>query len=186
MKEGERASIHISDPEFAYGAAGVPPFVPPNAKIEIDLEVLNLEESVGLAASGSDPSGLDGMGLDGPINRPRTPGSIAAAYEQKMREKAIDAPEEKEGIEGFIDWIRGSYFFGLFEGETGQEAPWYLKPSITFPIAFAVVGVAFAASLAGGAIRERGMPTTDELDEIIISSAIIHSNIAVALSMIQV
>lgn len=181
MREGERASIHISDPQFAYGAAGVPPFVPPNAVIEIDLEVLDLEENVGLGSSGLESSGVDVMGMDGPVNRPRTPGAIAAAYETKMREKPII--EEKEGIAGFIDWIQGSYFFGLFEGETGQEAPWYLKPSITFPIAFLVVGAAFWASLAGGAIRERGMPTTDELDEIIIASA---STIAVALSMIQV
>ena len=186
MKEGERATIHITNPNFAYGVEGVPPFIPPNSEITIDLEVLTVEESVGLSASGADTSGLDGI-MDGPVNRPRTPGAIAAAYEQKMRDKALNAPEEKEGIEGFIDWIKGSYFFGLFEGETGQEAPWYLKPSITFPIAFLVVGVAFAASLLGGAISERGMPSTDELDEIIISSAMIQSTVTMALSsMIQV
>lgn len=184
MKEGERASIHISDPQLGYGAAGVPPFVPSNAEIEIDLEVIGLEENVGLAASGSDISGLDGI-MDGPAIRPRTPGAIAAAYEQRMREKAINAPEEKEGIEGFVVWIKNSYFFGLFEGETGQEAPWYLKPNITFPIAFLVVGAAFWASLAGGAISERGMPSKDELDEIIISSELIRTSIAVALAMIQ-
>lgn len=186
MREGERASIHISDPQFAYGAEGVPPFVPANAAIEIDLEVMDVEENVGLAATGSDASGLDSMGMDGPVIRPRTPGAIAAAYEQKMKEKAINAPEEKEGIEGFVDWIKNSYFFGLFEGETGQEAPWYLKPSITFPIAFLVVGAAFWASLAGGAISERGMPSTDELDEIIISSNMIRTSVAVAMNMIQV
>jgi len=185
MKEGERASIHISDPQFAYGATGVPPFVPSNAAIEIDLEVISVEENVGLASSGSDVSGLDGMGMDGAVVRPRTPGAIAAAYEQKMRVKAINAPEEKEGIEGFVEWIRGSYFFGLFEGETGQEAPWYLKPNITFPIAFFIVGAAFWVSLAGGAISERGMPVTDELDEIIISSAAVRTSIAMALAMIQ-
>eukprot|EP00585_Thalassiosira_rotula_P012734 CAMPEP_0196130114 /NCGR_PEP_ID=MMETSP0910-20130528/590_1 /TAXON_ID=49265 /ORGANISM="Thalassiosira rotula, Strain GSO102" /LENGTH=306 /DNA_ID=CAMNT_0041389345 /DNA_START=46 /DNA_END=966 /DNA_ORIENTATION=- len=187
MKEGERASIHITNPDYAYGTAGIPPFVPPNASVEIDLEILTVEENVGLSAQGSDTaSGLETMGMDGPVNRPRTPGAIAAAYEAKMKEKAINAEPEKEGIEGFVDWIKNSYFFGLFEGETGQEAPWYLKPSITFPIAFAVVGLAFAASLAGGAIRERGMPTTDELDEIIVSSEMIRSSVAVAMSMIQV
>lgn len=186
MREGERASIHISDPQFAYGHLGVPPFVSSNAKIDIDVEVISVEENVGLTASGSDIAGLDGMGMDGPAIRPRTPGAIAAAYERKMREKAINAPEEKHGIEGFVDWIKGSYFFGLFEGETGQEAPWYLKPNITFPLAFLVIGAAFWASLAGGAISERGMPSTDELDEIIISSQLIHNSIVVALIMIQI
>ncbi|KAL7525867.1 hypothetical protein ACHAWF_004896 [Thalassiosira exigua] len=188
MQEGEKSSFVASDPRFGYGDEGYPPYVPPNAAIAIDLEVLDLEDAVGLggagAAMGGDASALDMM--DGPASRPRTPGAIAAAYERRMREKELNAPEEKEGIEGFVDWIRNSYFFGLFEGETGQEAPWYLKPSITFPIAFAVVGLAFWVSLAGGAISERGMPTTDELDEIVVSSDMIRTSLAVALSMFQV
>lgn len=76
---------------------------------------------------------------------------------------------KKEGLEGIIETVKGWYFFGFFEGETGEEAPWYLKPSITFPIAFAVVGAAFYISFVGGAITERGVQTTDELDEIILS-----------------
>ena len=102
-----------------------------------------------------------------------------------MKQKAMNEPEEMEGIEWVIDKVKNSYFFGLFEGETGQEAPWYLKPSITFPIAFLVVGAAFWASLAGGAISERGMPTTDELDEIIISSDFIRSTVVMAFSAME-
>ncbi len=184
MKEGERASVRISDPKYGYGEAGVPPFVPANAQLELDLEVLNIEENIGLVADPSPDMGA--MGMDGPISRPRTPGAIAAAYEQKMKQKALNQPEEKEGIEWVVDKIKTSYFFGLFEGETGQEAPWYLKPSITFPIAFLIVGAAFWASLAGGAISERGMPTTDELDEIIISSSdVIRSTIVMAFNAME-
>ena len=182
MKEGERASVRISDPKYGYGLAGVPPFVPPNAQLELDLEILNIEEGVGLSADGN----MGALDMDGPINRPRTPGAIAAAYEQRMKEKAINQPEEKEGIEWVIDKVKNSYFFGLFEGETGQEAPWYLKPSITFPIAFLVVGAAFWASLAGGAISERGMPSTDELDEIIISSNFIRSTVVMAFTPMEI
>jgi hypothetical protein len=58
-----------------------------------------------------------------------------------------------------------------------------LKPSITFPLAFLVVGIAFYVSLAGGAISERGMPTTDELDEIILSSNTIQAAIALAFNL---
>lgn len=179
MKEGERATIQVTDPKFGYGEAGVPPFVPSNAKLEFDIEVINIEDNGGMMQG--DTSEL--IAMDGPINRPRTPGAIAAAYEQKMKEKAMNAPEEKEGIAWAIDKIKSSYFFGLFEGETGQEAPWYLKPSITFPIAFLVVGLAFYVSLAGGAISERGMPTTDELDEIILSANTISAAIAVAFNI---
>lgn len=182
MREGERASVRITDPKFGYGEVGVPPFVPPNAQLEIDLEVLDIEENIGFMADSSD---LGAMGMDGPISRPRTPGAIAAAYEQKMKQKAMNQPKEKEGVEWVVDKIKTSYFFGLFEGETGQEAPWYLKPSITFPIAFLVVGAAFWASLVGGAISERGMPTTDELDEIIISSDFLSSTFVMASNAID-
>jgi len=172
MAEGERASILISDPQFGYGDAGVPGFVPSNAQIQIDLTVLDVEENAGfgIAAGNGGDADLGAMGMDGPLNRPNTPGAIAAAYEQRMKEKAMDEPEELEGVEYWVAKIKGFYFFGLFEGETGQEAPWYLKPSITFPIAFLVVAAAFAVSVLGGAISERGMPTTDELDEIILSA----------------
>ena len=87
----------------------------------------------------------------------------------------MDGPE-KEGIEGFIEKAKNFYFFGFFEGETGQQAPWILRPSITFPIAFAIVGLAFYVSYISGAISERGAEVTDELDEIILSSMdIIHA-----------
>lgn len=76
---------------------------------------------------------------------------------------------EKEGLEGFIEKAKNFYFFGFFEGETGQQAPWFLRPSITFPLAFGVVGAAFYVSVISGAISERGAEVTDELDEIIVS-----------------
>lgn len=58
-----------------------------------------------------------------------------------------------------------------------------MKPSITFPLAFLVVGLAFYVSLAGGAISERGMPSTDELDEIIIASNTIQAAVILALNL---
>ena len=97
----------------------------------------------------------------------RTAESIAAAYDSLMETKALTP--KKEGLEGWIETVKGWYFFGFFEGETGEEAPWILKPSITFPIAFAIVGAAFYVSFKFGAIRERGSQSTDELDDIVLS-----------------
>jgi hypothetical protein len=59
--------------------------------------------------------------------------------------------------------------YGLFEGETGERPPWFLRPSITFPLAFAIVGAAFFFVYSQGAITERGVQSVDELDEIILS-----------------
>jgi hypothetical protein len=75
-----------------------------------------------------------------------------------------------EGVEAWIAKAKSFYFFGLFEGETGQQAPWFLRPSITFPLAFLIVGATFYVSYSVGGITERGAQITDELDEIILSS----------------
>jgi len=41
MRIGERAIVRITDPELGYGATGFVPIVPPNAEIELDLEILD-------------------------------------------------------------------------------------------------------------------------------------------------
>ena len=86
-------------------------------------------------------------------------------------------------MEAFIEKVRNFYFFGFFEGETGQKAPWFLRPSITFPLAFLIVGAAFYVSILGGAITERGAQVTDELDEIILNNLVLtQSALSVLLS----
>lgn len=162
MKGGERSVISITDPKFGYGAAGVPPIIPANAVIEMDVEVLNVEAGVDLGTIASaDPL------------KPRTPSSIAAAYNTRRELAAIEDANKKEGLEGWIAKVKTFYFFGFFEGETGQKAPWYLRPSITFPIAFAVVGVTFYIQYALGGISERGAQVKDELDEVILTGSLI-------------
>lgn len=158
MRIGERAVVQITDPSFAYGIDGVPPVVPPNAEVELVLEVLD--------ARARKDIDFDALAIGDP-STPRTAESISAAYDQLMEKRALEP--KKEGLQGFITTLKGWYFFGFFEGETGEEAPWYLKPMITFPLAFAIVGAAFYVSLVGGAITERGLQRTDELDEIILS-----------------
>jgi hypothetical protein len=41
MRIGERAVVRINDPNLGYGAAGFAPIIPPNAEIELDLEILD-------------------------------------------------------------------------------------------------------------------------------------------------
>lgn len=167
MREGERSVVRISNPELGYGSEGIPGILPPDADIEIDIEVLDVSAPL-------DNIDFDSLGFADPIT-PRTAGRIAEAYEEKMEAKSMEV--ELEGLEGWIETIKNYYFFGFFEGETGQQAPWFLRPSITFPIAFAIVGAAFAVSFEGGAIRERGAPSTDELDEFItVTQTVLSTN----------
>jgi hypothetical protein len=90
-----------------------------------------------------------------------------------------------EGLEAWIFKVKNYYFFGLFEGETGEKAPWFLRPSITFPIAFAVVGATFYISYFSGAIRERGVPVKDELDEIILTMSTLSSSGGALIAMMM-
>lgn len=92
----------------------------------------------------------------------------------------LEQSEEKEGIEGWIEKAKTFYFFGFFEGETGEKAPWILRPSITFPIAFAVVGAGFWVTFALGGISERGTQVKDELDDIVLSYAIVKNALVLA------
>ena len=166
MKLGERAVIRLTDPSLGYGddPRAAPALLalgadPSNSQLEFDILVQTVQPAA-QAAQLFDMN-FDAMALED--NTPKTAQEIAEAYQVKMANKA----PEKEGLEGWIETVKNYYFFGFFEGETGEEAPWYLKPSITFPIAFAVVGAAFYVSLLTGAISEKGAQSIDELDVIV-------------------
>jgi FKBP-type peptidyl-prolyl cis-trans isomerase len=165
MSVGERSIIRITDSNLAYGTKGVQPFIPSNATIEMDIEVL---DSV-LASTNIDFDSLANLA----DKTPTTAKDIANAYSVRQKQRSIDEQDkvQLEGIDYWIEKIKNFYFYGLFEGETGERPPWFLRPSITFPIAFAIVGAAFYVSLIGGAISERGQQSRDELDEIILTSS---------------
>lgn len=168
MTQGERSVIRVTDPALGYGsdpraAAALEALGADaaNAQLEFDIAVTTVQPAA-QAAQIFDMN-FDAMALAD--NTPKTAQEIADAYKVKMANKA----PEKEGLEGWIETVKNYYFFGFFEGETGEEAPWYLKPSITFPIAFAIVGAAFYVSLLTGAISEKGAQSIDELDVIVTS-----------------
>lgn len=166
MTQGERSVIRLTDPALGYGndpraapaleALGADPS---NSQLEFDIKVQTVQPAA-QAAQVFDMN-FDAMALED--KTPKTAQEIAEAYQVKMANKA----PQKEGLEGWIETAKNFYFFGFFEGETGEEAPWYLKPSITFPIAFAIVGAAFYVSLLSGAISEKGAQSIDELDVIV-------------------
>ena len=62
MVVGERAIVRVDDSTaFGYGAKGVPPIVPPNAPIEMDIQILDAEEAPRfVSASG----GMGNVGLE--------------------------------------------------------------------------------------------------------------------------
>ena len=177
MRIGEHCSVQVTDPNLGYGPTGVPSLIPSNASLRLDISLWDTQ-----AATANIDFDRLAEAVD---NTPRTATEIAAAFAQRNQQRALNAGPELEGWEWAVAKVKSFYFFGLFEGETGERAPWFLRPSITFPIAFAVVGAAFYISYVGGAISERGAQSTDELDEIILSSNIVWMN-AISISLANV
>lgn len=165
MAVGERAVVRLTDPSLGYDARALESLkalgIQGSSQLEFDIAV----QTVQPAKQAADIFDMDFDAMALADNTPKTAQEIAEAYQVKMANKK----PQKEGLEGWIDTVRNWYFFGFFEGETGEEAPWYLRPSITFPIAFAVVGAAFWVSLVVGAISEKGAQSIDELDTIVMS-----------------
>lgn len=176
MRVGERSLVKITNPDtFGYGEVGVYPVVPSNADLELDLEILDSQAAT---------ANIDFDSLAEADATPRTAADIAAAYQARQVAAASQEGPELEGLDLWIEKAKNFYFYGLFEGETGERPPWFLRPSITFPLAFLIVGAAFYVSFVSGAITERGSQTTDELDQIIMSSnnagAVIMSSVLTA------
>ncbi len=149
MQVGEQSTLTCS-PQYAYGAKGIPPMIPPSATLNFDVELISFSQPKG--------SGLS-FATDNP-EVPRTPDSIQRAYADKL---ASRNDESKEGLEGLIEWAKSLYIFGLFSTK-GEKPPWYLNPLITFPAIFLVVGLGFTLVVAmGGVHRGEVAPVGDDL-----------------------
>ena len=153
MSVGERSTLTCA-PQYAYGAKGIPPTIPPSATLQFDVELLAVQLPKATASTFAD---------DNP-NAARTPGAIQQEYEQRMAAK--EAP--LEGLKGALKWAKSIYIFGFFTDEKGEMPPWYLNPLITFPTIFAVVGIGFTLVVElGGLHRGEVAPMGDDLSNFI-------------------
>jgi len=152
MQVGEVAEIECS-PQYAYGVKGIPPMIPPAATLKFEVELLAIEQKAVESSSFAEDD----------LSTARTPGAISAAYASKMAAKEA----KKEGLEGFLEWAKGIYIFGLFSTK-GERPPWYLNPLITFPSIFAIVGVGFyLVVLLGGVHRGEVLVGDNDLSSFI-------------------
>ncbi|KAJ8906906.1 hypothetical protein NDN08_003390 [Rhodosorus marinus] len=134
MRLGEKCTLEVQ-PSYAYGRRGVPPVIPPNAALQFEVEVIEVEryrEPESFAEDNPDVA--------------RTPDEISIAYEEKLKKNQMD--NEKKG---FFDRF---YFISPFQSQTGERPPWWLNPNITFVIVFAVVAFAFYLVYANGGIHQ--------------------------------
>lgn len=155
MRVGEVAKVAIQ-PWYAYGPEGVPPVVGPDTPLEFEIEVLDA------AGNYLNPKSF----RDVDPKKLRDLSAISMDY-QARSELRMRNEENLSTQEKFQAWFKSLYFFGFFEGETGQRPPWYLTPTITFPIMFVTVGLAFYVLISNNGVAiKRDLPVTPEEFEV--------------------
>jgi FK506-binding protein 1 len=153
MRVGEKARVEIA-PFYAYGGKGVPPVVRPDTVLEFDIEVV---EAVGNFFNPRNYKDIDPKKL-------REAGKISQDY-QRRSELRMKNDEGLEGFDKTLAWFKSLYFFGFFEGATGERPPWYLTPTITFPVMFGITLAAFYVLFVNGGVTiKRDMVSRDELE----------------------
>ncbi len=69
MSVGEKAIISVQDAEkYGYGSEGVGDIVPPNAALELEIEILEAEEQKNLGMAGQAVTGMTGSGELGALD----------------------------------------------------------------------------------------------------------------------
>ena len=59
---------------------------------------------------------------------------------------------------------------GFFASQSGEKAPWYLNPNLTFPAMFSIVVAAYMLVFTSGAVRIKGAPVVRAEQPIVYNS----------------
>jgi FKBP-type peptidyl-prolyl cis-trans isomerase len=134
----------VCGPGYAYGLRGVPPVIPPRAKLEFEIQVLDV-----IPTHQTDKQVMKGQTLAASDEKdiPRTPEDIARAYMKRLEERDKNPSKKSK-------W----FIISPFASSTGERPPWWLNPNITFLIIFSVLGLATYAVYVSGGIRQ-GFPS---------------------------
>lgn len=156
MQVGERAKFSVS-PQQAYGAVGVAPVIPPNADLELDIRVL------AWLGNQMRPETIFSKDLDVDPFIASTPETIQAEYDEMEARKE----DKYQGniLQIYIRRLKNISFgfggSGFFTSQSGERAPWYLNPNLTFPIMITIVVSAFVTVITFGGVKEKGARSID-------------------------
>jgi len=134
MKIGEKSEFLIF-PDYAYKKKGIPPIIPPNAKLTFEIELIDV------IRSGENKSKIENF----TPKVARTPEDISNEFKEKMQTKANLS--KKKGFDDF-------FFISPFKSQSGEKAPWWLNPNITFVIVFILVFLLFFIISSVGGIHQ--------------------------------
>lgn len=162
MQVGEKARITCKA-SYAYGDKGVggPEVVPPNADVLLEVRVL--------AWLGNQlrPESLFSKDLDIDPFIASTPETIQADYDD-MKSRSKDKYEGGV-VQLYLNRLKNISFgfggSGFFTSQSGERAPWYLNPNLTFPAMITIVLAAFITVLTTGSVKEKGIKREQGFEE---------------------
>ena len=158
MNIGESATFAIKG-DYGYGAAGIPGVVPPNAHLKVDIKVL------AWLGNSLNPESLFSKDLDIDPFISSTPEAIQRDYDKMQQSKEVREKYKGSIVDIYLRRIRNISFgfggSGFFVSQSGEKAPWYLNPNLTFPAMILITIGAAAVTFSTGSIKEKGVKVSD-------------------------
>lgn len=127
MRMGEKAKFFITS-KYGYKKKGIPPIIPPNADLFFEIEILDIIEN------------KKNILAKPPSNSNNT---MQVTDERDSTNKNI---EEKSLSRKF-------FFISPFSSQSGEKAPWWLNPNITFFLIFLLIMILFVLVYSLGGIN---------------------------------
>lgn len=127
MKMGEKAKFLISS-KYGYKKKGIPPIIPPNADLIFEIEIIDVIEK----------NEIDSK----QIGQTQTK-EISSSSELLQKKNDLTNSFSSEKF----------FFISPFGSQTGEKAPWWLDPNITFFLIFLLITSLFALVYSLGGIN---------------------------------
>jgi len=131
MKVGEKAKFYISS-RYGYKKKGIPPIIPPNADLYFEIEIID-------AIQPQIPEKIPKLVTDQE--------TIKTASKNKKNSKDSKDSLPDSPIDKF-------FFISPFSSQSGEQAPWWLNPNITFALIFFLILVLFYLVYSLGGINQ--------------------------------
>ena len=128
MEVGEKAKFYISS-KYGYKKKGIPPIIPPNADLYFEIEIIDAVQPQILEK-------IPKLVIDQETIK------IASKNKKNSKESLQDTPIDK------------FFFISPFSSQSGEQAPWWLNPNITFALIFFLILVLFYLVYSLGGINQ--------------------------------
>ena len=133
MKIGEKAKFEISS-KYGYKKKGIPPIIPPNAKLFFEIELLDVLY-------------MENQNANQIVNSEFMENTVVDIKKTSSEYKNINF---RKNLSSFKDF----FFISPFRSQNGLKIPWWLNPNITFLFVFLIMLILFWVVLLSGGIHQ--------------------------------